>query len=162
MGKILTVELTDKVYEKLRRLATLRGVKTEELVNRLISSRSLDILAIIMSEVMKILSVEKIPYEISPELYVYSLRKVKSRLNDIFKVYPLMYLEEVKISNVLLENVDSIVIVHCGTVEISREVNEELLNKISSISHIKLLKCSRNVLNILSDRIEDVGEIEIL
>jgi len=162
MGKTLTVELTDKVYEKLRRLATLRGVKTEELVNRLISSRTLDILAIIMSEVMKILSVEKIPYEISPELYVYSLRKVKSRLNDIFKVYPLMYLEEVKISNVLLENVDSIVIVHCGTVEISREVNEELLNKISSISHIKLLKCSRNVLNILSDRIEDVGEIEIL
>jgi len=162
MGKILTVELTDKVYEKLRRLATLRGLKTEELVNRLISSRSLDILAIVMSEVMKILSVEKIPYEISPELYVYSLRKVKSRLNDIFKVYPLMYLEEVKISNVLLENVDSIVIVHCGTVEISREVNEELLNKISSISHIKLLKCSRNVLNILSDRIEDVGEIEIL
>ena len=162
MGKILTVELTDKVYEKLRRLATLRGVKTEELVNRLISSRTLDILAIIMSEVMKILSVEKIPYEISPELYVYSLRKVKSRLNDIFKVYPLMYLEEVKISNVLLENVDSIVIVHCGTVEISREVNEELLKKISSISHIKLLKCSRNVLNILSDRIEDVGEIEIL
>jgi len=162
MGKILTVELTDKVYEKLRRLATLRGLKTEELVNRLISSRTLDILAIIMSEVMKILSVEKIPYEISPELYVYSLRKVKSRLNDIFKVYPLMYLEEVKISNVLLENVDSIVIVHCGTVEISREVNEELLNKISSISHIKLLKCSRNVLNILSDRIEDVGEIEIL
>ncbi|GEM_PF-1027350 len=162
MGKILTVELTDKVYEKLRRLATLRGLKTEELVNRLVSSRSLDILAIIMSEVMKILSVEKISYEISPELYVYSLRKVKSRLNDIFKVYPLMYLEEVKISNVLLENVDSIVIVHCGTVEISREVNEELLNKISSISHIKLLKCSRNVLNILSDRIEDVGEIEIL
>lgn len=162
MGKILTVELTDKVYEKLRRLATLRGLKTEELVNRLISSRTLDILAIIMSEVMKILSVEKIPYEISPELYVYSLRKVKSRLNDIFKVYPLMYLDEVKISNVLLENVDSIVIVHCGTVEISREVNEELLNKISSISHIRLLKCSRNVLNILSDRIEDVGEIEIL
>ncbi|RLE63126.1 MAG: hypothetical protein DRJ49_00765 [Thermoprotei archaeon] len=162
MSKVLTIELSEGVYERLRRLAALRGLKIEDLVSRLVSSKSLDILAIIMSRVIDILSAEKVPYDISPELHIYSLKQVKGRLNNIFKVYPIMYLEEVKISTVLLENVDSVIVAHCGTVEISQEVSEELVDKVISISHIRLLRCSRNVLNTLFDRIEDVEEIETL
>jgi len=162
MSKVLTIELSEGVYERLRRLAALRGLKIEDLVSRLVSSKSLDILAIIMSRVIDILSAEKVPYDISLELHIYSLKQVKGRLNNIFKVYPIMYLEEVKISTVLLENVDSIIVAHCGTVEISQEVSEELVDKVISISHIRLLRCSRNVLNTLFDRIEDVEEIETL